>query len=263
MYPDVATRLARQYLKDILDRTQEELCLLGGWAVYAFVNERYQQSTGQYYLGSKDIDLGFHINPSWTRKQLQISSLLRTRELLVGKFGFVKHGHFRYAKWFNLNTGNELTEFEKKNMPLYDVFTLYVDFLVDHFHTDMQTVFGFHPLDEPILEHVFGPEKKRVTANAFGASIGLPCLPVLLATKINAIPRRTEQHKRVKDVIDTFALVQFTDTAYADIRNQLRQVLNELTITESIASIKKHEFEEAGSITGINSREIEFVLKSL
>ncbi|MCK4483853.1 MAG: hypothetical protein KAU89_03445 [Candidatus Thorarchaeota archaeon] len=59
------------------------------------------------------------------------------------------------------------------------------------------------------------------------------------------------------------ALVQFADTPYDDIRNQLREVINGLAIIRSIASITKHEFEEAGGIMGRDSREIEFVLKAL
>jgi len=73
MYPSREVELSQQHLKELF-RGEPEPCLLGGWAVYLSVNERFRASMGRDYIGSRDIDLGFHINPEWSVTELQNSA---------------------------------------------------------------------------------------------------------------------------------------------------------------------------------------------
>jgi hypothetical protein len=52
--------------------------LLGGWAVYYIVNENFQKATGRTYIGSRDIDLGFHLNKVWSKAQLAKSDFINS-----------------------------------------------------------------------------------------------------------------------------------------------------------------------------------------
>jgi hypothetical protein len=58
-------------MQAIFSQLKIQTCLLGGWAVYYLVNQSFQKATGRSYIGSRDIDLGFHINMDWNQEQLQ------------------------------------------------------------------------------------------------------------------------------------------------------------------------------------------------
>jgi hypothetical protein len=46
------------------------MCLIGGWAIYETVNKNFTADRGRPYIGSKDIDIGFHpIFPTTTNKK--------------------------------------------------------------------------------------------------------------------------------------------------------------------------------------------------
>ncbi len=60
MYQDQETKTSFHYLNKVINSLEEPICLLGGWAVYFSVNERFEKEKGYPYLGSRDIDLGFN-----------------------------------------------------------------------------------------------------------------------------------------------------------------------------------------------------------
>ncbi len=62
LYSKFETETSYQYLKRIIEVLNEPVCLLGGWAVYLTVNTRFRESQGRNYLGSRDIDIGFHVD---------------------------------------------------------------------------------------------------------------------------------------------------------------------------------------------------------
>ncbi|MCL4518002.1 MAG: hypothetical protein M1587_02265 [Thaumarchaeota archaeon] len=97
MYSDYQTSISRGYLLSILQQVSQPPCLLGGWAVFLLLNEKFNSSKGRDYLGSRDIDLGFHLDVNWTDEEYARSDLRNT----IGKiqslgfeqvsFRFVKH----------------------------------------------------------------------------------------------------------------------------------------------------------------------------
>ena len=60
MYQEFETRTSYNYLQKVISVLQEPVCILGGWAVFLQVNKNFQKAQGRPYLGSRDIDLGFH-----------------------------------------------------------------------------------------------------------------------------------------------------------------------------------------------------------
>lgn len=75
MYQDYETQISQDHLTAVFSQMKEPVCLLGGWAVYLTVNKRFNEANGRNYLGSRDIDLGFHINPKWPMEELKKSAL--------------------------------------------------------------------------------------------------------------------------------------------------------------------------------------------
>ena len=52
---------AEEALLTLLKVLPDTMVLLGGWAVYHLVNASYTREHGIPYLGSRDIDVGFHV----------------------------------------------------------------------------------------------------------------------------------------------------------------------------------------------------------
>ncbi len=263
MHSRIETDLSRKYLEKIFEKTNDDVCLVGGWAVYASVNERVNQELGRNYIGSRDVDLGFHIDPDWTTKQLRNSPLSQMQNILIDQLGFQLNGNCRYAKWFDSETGKELNADETRSKPLYEIFVLYVDILTDNCHEKINSILKIQPFDEDILQHVFDTDKQRTIVDILDVSAMVPTIPVLLATKLKSIPRRKEEHKRVKDVADSFALVRFSNDSFEEIRDGLQQILSKEMIGKSIDAISKNEYEEASRAIEKDSNEIKSVLNTL
>ena len=93
MYKEMETRTSYKYLQEVIKSLQEPICILGGWAIFFHVNNQFQKRQGKPYLGSRDIDLGFHAQ----EKGLENSSLVQTTTILQEKLGF-KPLSFRLSK---------------------------------------------------------------------------------------------------------------------------------------------------------------------
>ena len=174
--------------------------MLGGWAVYLTVNKDYQEEYGQNYHGSKDIDLGFHIDRSWNINQLKSSPFTKSVTNLE-KEGFIPISQ-RYVKHFK-EDGTELSEQASKKVSHAFMFDLFVDPIVDNMHDDIKEVVGFTPIDEPLLSQVF-LNKKCTILKLSDVEVVVPNPEVLLATKINSVNKRTKNHKRIKDIADIY-----------------------------------------------------------
>ena len=90
---------------------------IGGWATYQIVNKNFEKTTGRRYIGSRDIDIGFHIDKNWSEKQLKKSEFCAAIKQ-IENMGF-RSVSFRLVKDFNLETGRELTPTESSKLPQY------------------------------------------------------------------------------------------------------------------------------------------------
>jgi len=113
LYQSTETKTSQQQMQTIFTQLEKQTCLLGGWAVYYLVNDNFQKSTGRTYIGSRDIDLGFHININWNQEQLKNSEFATTIKV-IESMGF-KSVSFRLVKDFDIDTTKELTPQESTN----------------------------------------------------------------------------------------------------------------------------------------------------
>ncbi len=259
MYEPYETGISYKYLKTVVERLEEPICLIGGWAVYNTVNKNFKITTGRDYIGSRDIDLGFHFEKDWSEKELRESTFAKSLRIIEKELGFAPVG-FRYIKEFHIETEKELSENEVKTTPLHFVFPLYIDPVVDIIHPKFYEVFKFNPVDEPLLEMVFEEKANRITEKTFGKNLWLPKAHILLATKLNSVISRDKEHKRLKDIADIFALLWFSDAEISKIKSNLLEFYGRGNIKKIIGSISKQEIMNVGSIIGFSWEEVDRVL---
>jgi len=171
LYEPNDVKTSERQLEKIFRKLPSPICLLGGWAAYHIVNKSFEKANGRRYIGSRDIDIGFHIDKKWTDKQLK-KSKFATAIGIIENMGF-RSISFRLVKDFDLDTGRELTPEESTRLPLYQIFQLYVDPIVDHIHPKIKDLLGFVPIDEPFLSLVF-KDKMHTKTTLFEKTVLLP-----------------------------------------------------------------------------------------
>lgn len=87
LYQDYEIEISQAHLSKVFSKVHEPICLLGGWAVYITINKNFSTLQGRNYIGSKDIDLGFHISKDWPDSELKNSAFAKTTSAL-GEIGF-------------------------------------------------------------------------------------------------------------------------------------------------------------------------------
>ncbi len=259
MYEPYETDISHRYLRAVIGRLEEPVCLLGGWAIHHYVDKGFKEATGRNYIGSRDIDLGFHFETDWGRDELEESTFARAMRIIENDLDFMPVG-FRYLKEFHTETKRELSESERKGTPQHFIFPLYVDPIVDIIHPGFYDVFNFHPIDEPLLEMVFSNKADRTLVKFFDRNLWLPKPHILLATKLNSIIGRDKEHKKLKDAADIFALLWFSVVDIHQIKSELLEFYKKEDIKRVIASISKQEIKEVGRIIGFSAMEIRRVL---
>jgi hypothetical protein len=190
--------------------------LIGGWAVYETVNRSYMEDIGRPYIGSRDIDIGFHIDPSWNLEQVKSSDYLKFLRHLERE-GFIWVG-YRFLKVYDYETGKELSKEEMAKKPAFEIMEFYIDPVVDNLNLLISEELLINPIDEPLLSQVF--DKKQVKEVSLSSSIRaiIPEPEVLLAMKLNTVDSRTKDHKRIKDIADIFALIWHSEKDLHEIR---------------------------------------------
>jgi hypothetical protein len=203
MYDEMEVKISGKYLVEVLAAMDEPIVVLGGWAVRFLVNDRYRENTGRDYLGSRDIDLGFHITGD-----IENSAFAKAMGTLERHLGFINQS-FRFFKETHSETGVVLTVDEAKKLPPYLIFPMYVDLIVDTIPPGFKERFGFSPIDEPLIVSIFTDGKNRIVREEFGKTLWLPTAELMLAMKVKSHPSREKEHKRVKDICDITAILLF------------------------------------------------------
>jgi len=240
MYDDMEVRISGKYLAEVLATIDEPIVVLGGWAVRFLVNDRYKENTGRDYLGSRDIDLGFHII-----SDLENSAFAKALNTLEKDLGFSNQS-FRLFKETHSETGEDLTPADAKKLPSHMIFPMYVDLIVDTIPPGFKAKFGFSPIDEPLIAPIFADEKNRIVREEFGKTLWLPSAALMLAMKIRSHPARDKEHKRVKDVCDISALLLF-----GSIPDGLGPYLSPADIERFRKTVTRESVAEAARIIGV------------
>lgn len=110
-YVEAVTILSEEELQDVISVAEPPVCLLGGWAVHLHVTDGFQEAHGRSYIGSRDIDLGVHIDPAWSVEDIQAAPVATTLERIETELGYSR-GRFGFYQQFHRETGERLTEEE-------------------------------------------------------------------------------------------------------------------------------------------------------
>lgn len=260
MYELTDIEISEQQLGKVFKQIKGEVCLLGGWATYHIVNKSFEKINRRKYIGSRDIDIGFHIDKGWSEEQLKQSDFFRALRGIEG-IGFSGLS-FRLMKDFDRETRRELTLEESKTFPQYNIIHLYVDPIVDYIHPKIEHLLGFVPIDEPLLSLVFTDKLCTVT-NLFNTQVLLPKPYVLLAMKLNSVINRNNVDKRIKDIADIYTLLWFSDIEIRQLKTHLFSIYPKKKVRKTVRGFTRKEIDRVSATIGISSGEITRVLAEL
>ncbi len=259
MYSDIETQTSYEYLEKVVSILQEPICLLGGWAIYLTVNDKYKEIIGMPYLGSRDIDLGFHLNKNSGKKEMRESSFgLALKELEEDGFEPIS---FRLAKYLDRETGRALSKEEYSKKDPFELINMYVDLIVDNIPGGFKETFKMNPIDETLLEHVFEKPENHIHLTEFKKKLILPNPTLLLSTKLKSLPNRDKEDKKKKDICDIVALLLYATTRIAG--NELLQFLPREQVLKSIDQISDQEMQTTDYALGLQKNQAKTAILNL
>ncbi len=259
LYEEYETKISQSNLSRVVAELPAPVCLLGGWAVYYTVNSRYHADTGTSYHGSKDIDLGFHIEPDATVESLRKSALAKAIDALKG-MEFRSVG-IRLFKEYHRETHVVLAEAKAKKTPTYNIFHLYVDLLVDNAPGCIKKAIGLTPIDEKLLTNVFDGRMFRAI-DELHARVILPDPALLLAMKATSLPSRTKDHKKHKDIMDIYALIWYSGVPIKTLRQSVAGLISGDGMARMLSSISGPDYKQAADALGVDREGLENVIKN-
>ncbi len=260
MYSTYETSLSRRYLGELFDDESGGAVLLGGWAVNLLVDERFREATGRGYIGSRDIDVGFHFEEITVREDLEGSDFSRMFKRLTS-MGFQGQS-FRLYKDFDRESRRELQHAEAVSMLPFEVSKLYVDLVVDKIPPSFSEVFGFVPIDEPLLENAF-TNGRTIDIRWEGVDLKVVEPSLLLAMKLSSVETRTRDHKKLKDIADIYALAWYSGESLDHLKEDLRLWLPPDTVGRVVGSFSQEDVSAVSGVIGVNASTIRVVLSGL
>jgi hypothetical protein len=260
LYDGIETGSAFTALAEIVVRLPEPFLLLGGWAVYVTVNDSFRDAQGSNYLGSRDIDICFQINPECSEEELRNCTFSQALNV-IREIGYTPYGSYRYCKIIRRDTREIIDEDTARQFGMHELFYLYIDVMVDRIHPRHREVFGFNVLDEPLIREAF-EEGAGHTVNLEGVELLIPSPALLLATKLRSIPNRPGNDKLVKDACDIYAILWHSPMAYSAILAEIRlQYPDECE--RGYAAITNEIAESAARHLGIDVETYKNVIRGL
>jgi hypothetical protein len=203
----------------------EPVMLLGGWAVYFTVHERWRASYGEGYFGSRDIDLGFDTPPHASLETLRQGNMPATLAFLVDHHGFHRQGMYQLARHHAWETHRRLDPLATKTLPAHAYYTIIIDLIASHQREDLRELAGFQAFSEPLLALAFESDVHRTTMVWDGKTIHLPAPHVLIGMKLRSLPQRQHDDKSIKDICDLFALTTTSGVGPRTLRSRLHRML--------------------------------------
>jgi hypothetical protein len=244
LYSDNQISISKKYLESIVKQLSRPPCLLGGWAVFLQLNDKFNASKGRDYPGSKDIDLGFHLDPKWSKEEYNRSDLRKAIDKIQA-LGF-EAVSFRFVKHFS-EGGTELTHEQARRVAQYEMFPLYIDLLVDTDDERRHKIVGFTIAEELLLQKVFF-EKRGTVAKFLDSEITMPDPSLLLEMKINSLPNRTPDDKRTKDLMDICALLLYSVSEPPTLSDSDNNPKRKEKFQQAITSLPEAEWDNVARI---------------
>ncbi|RLE75471.1 MAG: hypothetical protein DRJ44_05755 [Thermoprotei archaeon] len=183
-------KMSAKELDFVWKEMSEDALIIGGWAAHILVNDVFKEWKKVDYIGSKDIDLG-----------IRASKLSEITQKLI-RIGYTPL-NFRFFKIFDRETGRPLSIEESKRYPMYRLFYLYLDLILDS-EVSKEVMFFSDPVIKYCLDNELWIEVKdyRVIRPE-----------PLLITKLRILDSR-ESEKRLKDILDSLFVVCFSEFDY-------------------------------------------------
>jgi len=257
-YVPHVTDLSEQELQAVFEAAEPPVCLLGGWAVHLHVSPGFQSAHGREYIGSRDIDIGVHVEGTWTEDDL-LGTPVGDSITAIEDLGYTK-SRFGFVQNFLRDSQERITEDEASDHAMHDVFQVYVNMMPDTTDLDtFRTVFGFKPPAEPLLAPVFDKHKGEPLSEYVSWSPPEEKLIVppdlLAAMKIRSLPDRDKSHKRVKDVADLHALLWYVKD-YADMKAGALDYVSDTDLDNLENAVDETVFENAATLIQIDPQLI-------
>ena len=254
-YAEAVTTLSEEELQDVISVVEQPACLLGGWAVHLHVTDGFQEAHGRSYIGSRDIDLGIHIDPEWSVTDLQAAPVATMLDRIETDLGYSR-GRFGFYQQFQRETGDRLTDEDARSQPAHNIFRVDIDVIPDTTTLDaFQDTFEFRPPAEPFLAPVFADEDEPlddyVSWMAPEAALIAPAAS-LAAMKIRAFPKRDKSHKQLKDIADLHALLWYTQE-YGDMRSAVRDQVPDDNVETFQAAVSDGLYLQAAGLIGVDA----------
>jgi len=172
------------FFRSIPKELESSVGLMGGWAVTYLLENRNIK-----HIGSRDIDV-FYDSASVTYET--ITELIALQQ-------FEPHSTFRWAKFYDRRTGKQIPEDESKTVEQYNLITIYLDLAAPD-------AIGDHVMHEPLLRDVFAGKCERWYFQ--GRQILMPEIGIMVKIKIKTVPKRVDDYKRQKDLVDLVAILK-------------------------------------------------------
>jgi hypothetical protein len=91
----------------------------------------------------------------------------------------------------------------------------------------------------------------------------MPKTHVLLAMKLNSVVYRDQQHKRIKDIADIYALLWYSDVKITQLKDDLFSIYPEEKARKTTRAFTKNEIERVSTAIGVDTQEIMRVLAEI
>jgi hypothetical protein len=265
-YSDEVTAFSESELQQLLEVTSPPVCLLGGWAVHLHVTEAFKAENGREYIGSRDIDLGVHVEPGWDVETLQSNPVSATLTAIESEIEY-NRGRFGFYQYFHRMTKERLSDEEAADYPQHEIFRLDIDVLPSTEALDaFVEAFGFRPPADPLLDPVFTDGQFRVL-NEFiewdaPPEVRLAPRAILAAMKVRAFPYRDKSHKRRKDLADLHALLWY-GSDFNELRSEVTDHLSHEGITRFTDAVTEAEFSNAAGLIDVDATVLQQSIQRL
>ncbi|WP_273837215.1 nucleotidyl transferase AbiEii/AbiGii toxin family protein [Halococcus sp. PRR34] len=189
------------------------------------MTDGFREAHDRDYIGSRDIDIGIHVDQQWTEETITDSPVAETLDRIETQLGYSR-GRFGFYQQFHRDTGERLDDARARKLASHNVFRVDIDVLPDTTELDaFEDAFGFRPPAEPLLEPVFtdgiGEPLDEHVEWAVPEEVQIAPAATLAAMKVRAFPDRDKSHKRLKDLADLHALLWYV-TEYNDLKTAVQ-----------------------------------------
>ena len=228
MYDELETDLSFEYLKKIIEESKEfKIGVIGGWAVYFYINNNYRKAFGIDYLKSRDIDL--YINSAYALKFKNV----------IDKLGFKKSSYyFRYELIYDREIKKIVSGEAAKKKPVYNLVYVFLDLFTNK-KGDLNA-WEFKELDKTKINILDG--------------YPLIDINTLLKLKVLSFFEREKLDKELKDACDIYSLLFYSNAKFKidrELKKSIERIVARTDICDFIAENVLRDSLKAGVVKAL------------